>query len=119
MKLRRLMTDMGSPRPVQPVSRTLSLARTDPQVLAARLNRSQSVGSRRDLTGRVGHAPFRAVANHATTLTAAKGRLIRCTVPGSTPNRLSATGIAGRPTAGLRRLIPFFRVSVNWLTRFF
>ena len=45
------------------------------RVLRARLNRSEAVGSRRDLTGRVGHAPFpRSGYTAATTLTAAKGR---------------------------------------------
>src|SRR5262249_2825682 len=44
MKSRRLRADMGSPHPLQPVSRTLSLARRDRPVLGATLNRSVSGG---------------------------------------------------------------------------
>jgi hypothetical protein len=49
MNLRRLRAGMGSPHPVQPVSRTLSLAWKDWLVLGATLNRSDSraaVGTR-------------------------------------------------------------------------
>ena len=57
------------------VSHTLSLARGDRPVLGAILNRSESVGGRRDSTGRVGHAPFRAVAiPRRRRLRARKGR---------------------------------------------
>src|SRR6516165_8951149 len=41
MKSRRLKAGMGSPHPVQPVSRTLSLAWKDWLVLGATLNRSE------------------------------------------------------------------------------
>ena len=59
--------------PVRWVS--LSLARSDAQVLWAMLNRFEWVGSWQDLTGRVGHRTFsRSGYTMATTLTAAKGR---------------------------------------------
>ena len=40
----------------------------------------------------------------AATLEAAKGRLIRCTVPGSTPNCLAMTRIPGRRAAEASRI---------------
>jgi len=45
MNSRRLMAGMGSPHPVQPVSRTFSLARKDWLVLGATLNRSERAGA--------------------------------------------------------------------------
>src|SRR5262249_59011087 len=66
----------------------LSLARRDGLVLGPTLNRSESVGSRRDLTGR-SRTFSRSGYPTVTTLAPGKGRLIRCTVPGSTPNRLA------------------------------
>jgi hypothetical protein len=42
MNSRRCMFDMGLSHPVQPVSRTLSLARRDRLVLGADLKRSES-----------------------------------------------------------------------------
>jgi len=46
MNSRRFMPDMDLSHPVRWVSRTLSLARRGRAVLGARLNRSESVGTR-------------------------------------------------------------------------
>jgi len=94
MNSRRLRAGVGSPHPVQPVSRTLSLARRDWPVLWAILIGGQSArisGTSRSRTfSRGGYTA-------ATTLAPAKGRLIRCTVSGSTPNRLAMTRTPGLP----------------------
>jgi hypothetical protein len=50
----------------------------------------------------------------ATTLGATKGRLIRCTVPGSTPNRLAMTRTPARPGVARASRISFFECVGNW-----
>ncbi len=58
----------------------------------SRLRRLAHIAARRS-TARHAHSP---TGHPMATLAAAKGRLIRCTVPGSTPNCLAMTGSNAR-----------------------
>src|SRR5262249_41294075 len=86
--------------------RTLSLPRKGRKVLGADLNCSESSrgsGPRAQWFTSPPQCHLPAARSHslrpphAPTALASKGRLIRCTVPGSTPNRLAITRTPGLP----------------------
>jgi hypothetical protein len=99
MNWRRLGSSMGSsPEPAVPAYSRLRMPRKRPQVLGLDLNHPESGRPR---------LPF--APPHRATPSWSKGRLIRCTVPGLTPNCLAMTRIPALPGVARASRIRFSR----------